>query len=335
MASTNSQSFHSPAIPDWRQAGLRYYQYNYYLRKRFGVRVQKVSVDAGFTCPNVDGSVTTGGCTFCDNRSFSPSRRLPRQPISSQIDEGIRRLKRRYNCNHFVAYFQPATNTYAPVSRLEVLYEQALAHPQVIGLAIGTRPDCTPDEVLTLLSELGKRTFLSVEFGIQTMHDRSLDWMNRGHDHAASVDALQRSAGRGFEVCVHIMLGLPGETHSDMMATADEVARLPVDAVKIHNLYAVKETPLAAQVAAGQVELMSRDDYVTTLVDFLERIPAQMVVERISGDAPRDYFVGPSWCHDKPGVRSAVERKFVERGTFQGRLAIGRPEPTSEKTHLS
>lgn len=222
---------------DWKAVGLRYYGYNEFLRRRFGGRVQKVSVDAHFTCPNVDGTVAIGGCTFCDNRSFSPSRRLPRQGIGEQIDEGIRQLQRRYRrVVHYLAYFQPATNTYAPVERLRDVYEQAMAHPAIVGLAIGTRPDCVGDDVLDLLSEIGERTYLSVEYGLQTIHDRSLDWMNRGHHYDAFLDAMSRSRGRPFEICAHVMLGLPGEDHADMMATADEVARLGLDSVKIHNL---------------------------------------------------------------------------------------------------
>ena len=201
-----------------------------------------MSIDAGFTCPNVDGTVAIGGCTFCDNRSFSPSRRIPRQGVREQIDEGIRRLKLRYTCDHFTAYFQPATNTYAPVDRLQRLYEQALEHPQVVAMAVGTRPDCVPEDVLDLLESIGSRTYLSVEYGLETIHRRSLDWMNRGHHHDAFLDAIDRSRGRGFEICAHVMLGLPGESHEDMLETAREVARLGVESIKIHNLYAVKNT---------------------------------------------------------------------------------------------
>jgi radical SAM protein (TIGR01212 family) len=305
---------------DWRTDGLRYHAYNYFLRKRFGGRVQKVSLDAGFTCPNVDGTVARGGCTFCDNRSFSPSRRLPRQNIAGQIDEGIRRLKWRYDVERFMAYFQPATNTYAPVDRLRPLYEAAIAHPKIVGLAIGTRPDCVPGDVLDLLTEIAGRTYLSVEYGMQTMHDRSLDWMNRGHHHDATVEAIDRSRERGFEICLHIMLGLPGESHADMLATAREVARLRPDSVKIHNLYAVKNTPLGEQVAAGEVELMGRDEYIRTLVDFLELLPPDCVVERISGEAPPDYFIGPAWCLDKPAIRTAFFAELARRDTYQGRL---------------
>jgi radical SAM protein (TIGR01212 family) len=304
----------------WRAAGLRYHAYSFFLRQRFGGRVHKVSLDAGMTCPNVDGTVARGGCTFCDNRSFSPSRRLPRQTIAEQLEEGIRRVGRWFGVNQFLAYFQPATNTYAPVERLRALYESALAHPQVVGMAIGTRPDCVPDDVIDLLSEIAGRTYLSVEYGMQTIHDRSLDWMNRGHHHDAFLDAMARSRGRGFEICAHVILGLPGESHDDMLATARELTRLRPDAVKIHNLYAVKNTPLAEQVARGEVTLIERSEYVRTLVDFLELLPPDCVVERISGDAPPDYFVGPAWCLDKPAVRNAVDAEFLRRDTWQGRL---------------
>ena len=321
---TCSQNLAKCQPPGWRRAGYPYYAYRYFLQQRFGLRVQKVSVDAGFTCPNVDGKVAKGGCTFCDNRSFSPSRRLPRANIAGQIDQSIARMSRRYkNCRHFLAYFQPATGTYAPVDRLRPLYEQALAHSQVVGLAIGTRADCVPDEVLDLLQELACETYLSIEYGMQTVHDRSLDWMNRGHHHDAMLDAVERSRGRGFEISAHAILGLPGESHDDMLATAREIARLNLDAVKIHNLYCVKNTPLADQVAAGEVQLMQRDEYVQTVVDFLELLPPTMVVERISGDAPPDYFVGPAWCLDKSSAKQAIEAEFERRGTWQGRKYEG------------
>jgi radical SAM protein (TIGR01212 family) len=240
-----------------------------------------------------------------------------------QIDQSIARMRNRYRgCRDFLAYFQPATNTYAPVERLRPLYEEALSHPQVVGLAIGTRSDCVPDEVLDLLEEFAARTYLSVEYGMQTMHDRSLAWMNRGHDHQSFLDAVERSRGRGFEICAHVMLGLPGESHDDMLATARELARVGIDAVKIHNLYCVKNTRLAEQLAAGEVVLMGRDDYVQTVVDFLELLPPSVVVERISGDAPPDYFVGPEWCLDKGAVKRAIEAEFEVRDSWQGRTFV-------------
>ncbi len=196
-----------------------------------------------------------------------------------------------------------------------------MAHPLVVGLAIGTRPDCVPPDVLDLLEELAGGHYVSVEYGLQTIHDRSLVWMNRGHDHASFVDAVTRSRGRGFEICAHVMLGLPGETRDDMLATAREIARLELDAVKIHNLYAVRGTPLADQVSAGEVRLIELPEYISVLADFLELLPARCVVERISGDAPPDYFLGPAWCLDKPAVRAALDVELARRDTWQGRLA--------------
>lgn len=320
MSSTNAER-PTADVRDWRGAGLSYYRYNFHLRQKFGQRVQKVSLDAGFTCPNVDGTVARGGCVFCDNRSFSPSRRVPRSGVRAQLDEGIRRLKWRYRVDRFLAYFQPATNTYAPVSRLRGLYEDALAHESVVGLAIGTRPDCVPEPVLDLLSEIAERTYLSVEYGMQTMHDRSLAWMNRGHGHDAFVDAMERSRGRGFEICAHLILGIPGESRDEMLASAREAARLGVDAVKIHNLYAVKNTPLGDDVLAGRAKMMERDEYIAILVDILEELPPHVIVERISGEAPPTYFIGPSWCLDKSAIALAVQAEFDRRGTWQGRRA--------------
>jgi radical SAM superfamily enzyme len=261
-------------------------------------------------------------------------------------------MRLRYRkCRDFLAYFQPATNTYAPVERLRAVYEEALSHPQIVGLVIGTRPDCVPDDVFDLLEEFARTprsvagvcdpgrlaesglteasysgTYVAVEYGMQTMHDRSLDWMNRGHHHDAMIDAVERSRGRGFEIGAHVILGLPGESHDDMLATARELGRLGVDAVKIHNLYCVKNTPLADQVARGEVRLMERAEYVRTLVDFIELLPPTMIVDRISGDAPPDYFIGPSWCLDKPAVRMAVLAEFARRGTWQGQRAEGLSE---------
>jgi hypothetical protein len=221
-----------------------------------------------------------------------------------------------------MAYFQPATNTYAPVDVLSGLYEQAISHPDVVALAIGTRPDCVPDDVLELLERIASRIPLTLEYGLQTIHNKSLRWMNRGHEYDAFQDAMERSVGRGFHLCAHIMLGLPGETRDDMLATAREVARLPLDAVKIHNLYAVENTPLANQVRSREVTLMSRNEYVCVLVDFLELLPSTMVVERVSGEAPEDFFVGPNWCLDKPAVLRAIQHEFESRDTWQGKFYL-------------
>ncbi len=310
----------------WRDAGLRYFAYRFFLQYQFGSRVQRVSLDGGFTCPNVDGTVATGGCVFCNNQSFSPSRRLsialgPRRPIGTQLAEGIERLERRYpDCRQFIAYFQPATNTYAPVDRLRALYEQALADTRVVGIAIGTRPDCVDEAILDVLTELAERTFLSVEYGVQTMHNRSLHWMNRGHTHDATVAAVQRSRGRGFEIGAHLILGLPGESPQDMRDTAVELARLDIDAVKLHNLYVVERTALADQVRSGSVRLVDRDEYVSAVVDALEVLPPHTVIQRLGGDAPGPYFIAPTWSLDKAGLGLAIDQELRRRDTWQGKL---------------
>jgi uncharacterized protein len=306
------------ARTNWRELGHRYFPLNLYLAQRFGCRVQKISLDGGFTCPNVDGTVATGGCTFCDNRAFSPSRRVRRDAITSQIERGITGLKRRYSTEKFLAYFQPATNTYGPLDKLRLLWDTATEDPRIVGLVIGTRPDCLPDEVLDLIDEFAARTYVSLELGVQTIHDASLDWMNRGHHHDASVEAMQRVAGRKFEVSLHIMLGLPGETHEMMMETADQVAAWNPAGVKIHNLYAVHRTELAGQIASGQVRLLELEEYVTILADFLERLPAQMVIERISGDAPPNSLIAPLWCLNKGSIKKRLIEILENRGTFQG-----------------
>ncbi len=304
----------------WRAEGLPLNAFGASLRRRFGGRIQRVSIDAGFTCPNVDGALTRGGCNFCDNRSFSPSRRVRLKQVSDQLDAGIQTLRRRYdNVRGFIAYFQPATNTYAPVEQLAEVFELALSRrEEVVGLAIGTRPDCVPESVLQLLQSLAANHYVSLEFGMQTIHDASLQWMNRAHTHADMVNAIDRSRGRGFECCAHVILGVPGETYEMMMQTADEIGTLGFDAVKLHNLYAVRGTPLGEQVEQGAVAMMGRDDYVRTVVDFLERIPPETVVERVSGDAPPDFLIEPKWCLEKSSLRLSIEQRLAQRGTRQG-----------------
>ena len=297
----------------------RYRALSAYLRDRFGARVRSVTIDAGFTCPNVDGTVTTGGCVYCDNRSFSPNRRLPRSTVRAQVERGIEILSRRYKAERFIAYFQAGTNTHGAVEKLRRLYDEAIDHPLVIGLAIGTRPDSVPDEVLDLLDGYARRMPVWLELGLQTIHDRSLDWMNRGHHVDAFLDAVARCRGRGIELCTHVILGLPGESHADMMATADLVASLPLSSVKVHNLYAVTGTPMADMVERGEVRLLGRDEYVGILCDFLERLPPEMVIHRLQGEAPPEFLLGPSWCLDKPGLLAAVDAEFVRRDSRQGK----------------
>jgi len=306
----------------WRDAGLPYFSRAHFFRRRFGGRVWKISVDGGLGCPNRDGTLGTRGCVFCDPASFSPSRHYSGRSIREQIERAAARLRALRGGERFVAYFQPGTNTYAPVERLEALFGEALAHPNVLGLIVGTRPDCAGDEALALLERLARRTWVSVEYGVQSIHDRSLRWMNRGHTYAALLDAHERSRGRGFDIGVHVILGLPGESREDMLVTAREMARLGVDSVKLHNLHAVRDTPLAAMVARGEVRLPELDEHVAAAVDFIEQLSPTCVVDRLSGDAPPQYLVGPAWCLDKGAVRRRVEAEFARRGTYQG-FAVG------------
>src|SRR5438445_2951825 len=321
-----------PLAADWSAAGLRYFAYNFYLRQRFGQRVHKVSLDAGFTCPNVDGTVTTGGCVFCDNRSFSPNRRLPRATVRAQVLRGVDLLGRRFGVDRFLAYFQAATNTHAPVERLRRLYDEALDHPQIVGLAIGTRPDSVPGAVLDLIEGYARDCYVCLELGLQSIHDRSLDWMNRGHHYDAFVDAVARCRGRGLDLCAHVILGLPGESWDDMLATADALAGLPVDGVKIHNLHVVRGTPLERDYQAGAIRLFELAEYVQVLCDFLERLPPGMVIHRLSGDAPPDYLVAPAWCRDKPAILRAIDTELERRGSWQGKR-LGEPGASTTGVH--
>ncbi|GAB5406536.1 MAG: hypothetical protein Aurels2KO_47670 [Aureliella sp.] len=303
---------------NWLAEGHKYYPLSLFLRNKFGCRVQKISLDGGFTCPNVDGTVAKGGCTFCDNRSFSPSRRVRRDAIESQIQRGIEGLRRRYDSEKFLAYFQPATNTYGPLDKLRTLWDLALEDERVVGLVIGTRPDCVANDVLDLVDEYAEKHYVSLELGVQTIHDASLEWMNRGHFHDSALDAMERCKGRKFDVSLHIMLGLPGETHSMMMETADQVAKWRPDGVKIHNLYAVERTKLADQVRSGEVRMMELDEYVRVLADFLERLPQDIVIERISGDSPPKDFIAPAWAQKKGSIKQSLIDLFDARGTHQG-----------------
>jgi radical SAM protein (TIGR01212 family) len=307
-----------PTMTPELATGRRYYAFSRFLRERFGARVYRVTVDAGFTCPNVDGTVAKGGCVYCDNRSFSPNRRLPRTSVREQVRRGVTILQNRYGTDQFIAYFQAATNTYAPVDKLKRLYDEALEHPQIVGLAIGTRPDSVPGPVLDLIEGYARERYVCLELGLQTIHDRSLDWMNRGHHVDAFFDAVERCQGRNLDLCAHVILGLPGETHADMMATADTLAQLPVHAVKIHNLHVVRDTPLEAQYLHGEARMMERAEYVQVVCDFLERLPPGMVIHRLSGDAPPDYLVAPQWCLDKPGLLRAIDAELGRRDSRQG-----------------
>jgi len=318
------------ANTSWKEAGLLYFSRSQFLRKRFGTRVWRISINGGNSCPHRDAGTGAGGCIFCDPASFSPSHSASRKPIREQVDVGVERLRASRRAERFLAYFQPGTNTFGSIKRLERHYREAILHPDVVGLIVGTRPDCVADEVLDLLERLAGEIWVGVEYGLQSIHDRSLRWMNRGHDYAAFLDAVARSRGRGFEIGAHVILGLPGESPADMVATAAELARLEIDSVKLHNLHVVCGTRLAEMLAAGEVILPGMREYVSRAVDFLERLPPSCVVDRLSGDASREYFVGPKWCLDKGEVRRRIEAEFRRRGTYQGAL-VGEPLPPGER----
>lgn len=308
--------------PEWAAQGLRFHALSHFLQRRFGRRVWKISVDAGLSCPNLDGKLATEGCIFCDMRSFSPSRRQggAAHSITEQIAEGVSHLRHRHgdSADTFIAYFQPATNTYGSIDRLLPLWRESLAHPGMVGLIVGTRPDCVSDQALNALAGLAGDTWVSVELGLQSIHQHSLDWLRRAHDFSCFEDAVVRAHGRGLHVGAHLMLGLPGETRDEMLETAEQMARLQVDSVKIHNLYVVRDTPLAALWQRGDFRLPNRDEYVQSLVDFLERLPPNCVIDRIAGDAPPQFLLGPEWCQHKAALRSSVDQEFRRRGTKQG-----------------
>jgi uncharacterized protein len=319
MEFTSTHQCFSDSRPgDWRSAGLSYHSLNFFHNKKFGGRVWKVSLDAGCTCPNHDGTLATSGCIFCDPESFSPSRRLGLARVADQLDEGIRRLTRRHGAERFLAYFQPAANTYGPIGRLREAFEDAISHPQVVGLIVGTRPDCASEEALELLAALAERTWVVIEYGVQSVHDRTLDRLGRGHHFDAFLDAYHRTRQRKLNVGVHVILGLPGESRDDMLMTARTLAGRELHSIKPHNLYAVRNTVLADEVAAGRARLPEFHEYIAWLVDFLEELPESVVIERLCGDAPPQYLVGPQWCLDKAAVRTAVEAEFQRRGTRQG-----------------
>lgn len=292
---------------------------NTFLRKRFGCRVQKISLDAGLGCPNRDGRVGTGGCIYC-NRLGSGTGAASRQTLEEQIEFGKKFLRRRYKASKFIAYFQSFSNTYGPVAALEALYRRALAVPDIVGLAIGTRPDCVPDDVLdmiAMIAGLNRETYVYIEYGLQSIHDRTLQRINRRHDYGTFLDALARTRARGIDVCVHVILGLPGESREDMLATARAVAALHIQGriqgIKIHLLYVSRGTVLHEQFLRGEYKCLELEEYAETVCDFLSVLPGSIVIHRVTGDPHKDEVIAPLWSLDKQSVRDQIERKFRER----------------------
>ena len=304
----------SPSAPALTKP--RYVSYSTHLRQTFGCRVHKVSIDAGFTCPNRDGSVTTGGCIYCNNASFSPGNR--RLSVTEQLDNGKAFLERRYGAKKFIAYFQAYTNTYADIAYLKDLYDEALACDDIVGLSIGTRPDCVPDTVLDLLADYASRTYVWLELGLESGHDQTLAFINRGHGVAAFDDAVSRARLRNLNLCAHLILGLPGETPDDMRATVRHVVNLRLDAVKLHHLHIVRQTVLERMYRKGEVTLLSLDAYAALVADSLELLPPDTIIMRLMGDAPRDMLVAPMWSQDKRAALNRIEQELERRDIHQG-----------------
>lgn len=299
-------------------AAAPYLDLKAHLQARFGTRVQKITLDAGLTCPNRDGRVGTGGCLYCNARGSGTGAWARGLSLTRQLSEGQERLSRRYRAQKFIAYFQSFSNTYAPLPRLQDLYEEALAFPGVVGLSVGTRPDCLPDEVLDLLAGYARRRLVWLELGLQSAEDRTLRLLNRGHDVACFTDAVKRAAARGLEVVAHVILGLPGEGAGEMMATARYLAGLPVAGVKIHLLYVTRGSGLAGLYEAGTYRCLTEDEYLCLTADFIELLPSRLVLHRVTGDPHPGELLAPEWCLDKSRVLRRLREEFARRGTNQG-----------------
>ncbi len=296
----------------------RYNTFSEELKRIFGCKVQRISVDAGFSCPNRDGKLDSAGCIYCGgygSGSYGIRRDLD---IAAQIEDGKDVMRRKYKAAKFLAYFQAYSNTYAPVEQLRSYFDKALSVSDVVGIIIATRPDCLPDDVLDYLRELSQQTYLWLELGLQSIHDRSLTLINRRHDQACSMNAIKRAKARGLQVCAHIILGLPGETREDMLATASELNRLGVDGVKLHLLHVMKGTRLAEMHERGEVRVMSRDEYAGLLCDFLELLEPRILIHRLTGDGGLDNLVAPLWSLKKFEVLNLIDAELERRGTRQG-----------------
>jgi radical SAM protein (TIGR01212 family) len=288
------------------------------LLRRYGERVHKLAINAGFTCPNRDGSKGRGGCTFCNNVSFNPTaRKAP--GVAEQIEAGRRVLARRTGARRFIAYFQAYTNTYADVEYLERLYQQALDEPDVIGISVGTRPDCVPDRVLDLLVDIQSRGYeVWLELGLQSASERSLQLVNRGHGFAEYRHTLRAARQLGIPVCTHLIVGMPGEGRDDSMRSLELVLALGVDGLKLHPLHVVKGTQLANQWRRGEYQPLSMDAYIQTAVDMIERTPSGVLYHRVTGTASAEILLSPMWCSKKWAVLNGVEAELVRRGSRQG-----------------
>lgn len=296
----------------------RYHTWNYYLRNRFGQKIFKVALEGGFDCPNRDGTVAHGGCTFCSAAGSGDFAGRRVDPIPVQFEKIKNKMHEKWSEGQYIAYFQAYTNTHAPLTVLKEKYEAALAQPGVVGLSIATRPDCLPDDVVEYLAELNERTFLIVELGLQTVHQKTSDLINRAHDMACYYEGIQKLRKHNIQIVTHIINGLPGEDYDMMMETAKTVAQMDVQGIKIHLLHLLKGTPMVKQYEKGMLEFMSQEDYINLVADQLEVLPPEMIIHRITGDGPIDLMIGPMWSMNKWEVLNGIDDELKRRDTFQG-----------------
>lgn len=296
----------------------RYHTWNYYLRQTFGEKIFKVSLNAGFTCPNVDGTLGYGGCIYCSREGSGDFAGNPKDNLRKQFDEIKAMMLKKWPNAKYIGYFQAFTNTYAPLEVLKERYETVLGFEDVIGLSISTRPDCLPDDVVDYLAELNERTNLWVELGLQTIHDETSDIINRGHTYQDFLDGFKKLKDRNIKTVVHIINGLPGEDKEMMMQTAKAVADMGADGIKIHLLHIIKDTPLRDFLNNGKITPMEQEEYINLVCDQLEILPEEMVIHRLTGDGKRDELLAPLWSLKKWEVLNRIDDEMKRRGTFQG-----------------
>jgi uncharacterized protein len=296
----------------------RYYSLNYFLRQRFGEKVFKISLDAGFTCPNRDGRVSKGGCIFCSARG-SGDFAGTRDNLVEQFYEIKKIMNKKWKEGKYIAYFQAYTNTYAPVEVLREKYYSILDLEDVVGIAIATRPDCLPDEVLDLLQEIGQKKYLWMELGLQTIHEKTAQLINRGYSLKVYEEAIKKLKERNIEVVTHAIMGLPGETKEDMLETVKFIANTKTQGIKLHLLHVMKGTAMARMYEKGEMRLLEMEEYIDTIVDAVELLPENMVVHRLTGDSPRELLIGPMWSLKKWEVLNAIDKSFIDRDTWQGK----------------
>ena len=299
-----------------------YTPFSSFLASRFEGKVQKLSLNVGFSCPNRDGRIGRGGCAYCNNRSFNPAYCTAEKSIRQQLEEGKAFFARKYPAMRYLAYFQAYTNTYAPADELMAMYEEALGVEGVVGLIIGTRPDCVEDELLDRLAELRTRTFVMMEYGVESVHDDVLQRVNRGHTFACAADAIRRTAARGLDVGIHLILGLPGDDENRILDAADVVSQLPINVLKLHQLQIVRDTPLAKEYlsAPEAFHLYPPEEYAGLVVSFLERLRPDIAVERFTSQSPPQMLIAPDWGMKNYEFVALVERRLRARSTWQGRL---------------